>query len=578
LVSGNQKFSRNVFALVLFSSIFMLPSYLNNPNMKKNCLALCFVACLFSAETFAQQYWQQEVNYKIQVALNDQQHTLSGNIRFDYINNSPDALSFIWIHLWPNGYKDNHTALYKQVAADKEGRKRLKDFKEKGFIDSLSFTADGVACKTEAHPQYEDIVKLILPRPLASGEKMNIATPFHVKVPGYFSRLGHAENYYMISQWYPKPAVYDAKGWHEIPYLDQGEFYSEYGSFDVEITLPSAYTVAATGNLQTETELNAYKTSGAANRKMIDAAKANLAEDALIESSLKNINLVRPVAPATPLKTLHFTEKNIHDFAWFASKDFVIQYDTLLLPSGQVKDVFAFHNYGNVKEWYNSSSFIEDAVLHYSSWLGEYPYQTVKAVEGPKNQSSGGMEYPTVTMITSPGASQKTLDAVITHEVGHNWLYGILGSNERDNPWMDEGVNSYFQFRYEAEKYRSNTIFGDQIPENVRNKNVSDFQSAIYNAINQGIEMNEAIATNSVGFKSKDDYGRVVYVKTALWLYIMELSSSREKVDAAFKAYYEKWKFKHPYPEDFKAAFYSSMGTNMDEIFSLLDKKGKISN
>lgn len=537
-----------------------------------------FLLCFSSAMLHAQQYWQQEVNYTIQVVLNDQQHSLNGNINFEYINHSPDALSFIWIHLWPNGYKDNQTALYKQVASDNEGRKRLKDFKEKGFIDSLSFTAGGIACKTEAHPQHQDIVKLLLPQPLAAGAKINIATPFYVKVPGYFSRLGHADNYYMISQWYPKPAVYDAKGWHEMPYLDQGEFYSDYGSFDVSITLPSSYIVAATGNLQTASELNAYKESGAANRKMIYNATASLTEDMVIASAVKKVDFRRTAIPSTATKTLRFTETKVHDFAWFASKDFVIQYDTLLMPSGQIKDVFAFHNYTNTKEWYNSSNFIEDAVLHYSEWLGEYPYQTVKAVEGPRNQTSGGMEYPTVTMITSPGASQKTLDAVITHEVGHNWLYGILGSNERDHPWMDEGVNSYFQFRYEAEKYRSNTIFGEAIPADVRSKSAADFLAVVYNAMNQGIPMVGAIETNSVGFKSKDDYGKVVYLKTALWLYVLEISTSKQKVDAAFKAYYDQWKFKHPYPEDFKAAFETSMNLKLDNIFDLLSKKGKVIN
>ncbi len=537
-----------------------------------------FLLCFSSVMLHAQQYWQQEVNYTIQVVLNDQQHSLNGNINFEYINHSPDALSFIWIHLWPNGYKDNQTALYKQVASDNEGRKRLKDFKEKGFIDSLSFTAGGIACKTEAHPQHQDIVKLLLPQPLAAGAKINIATPFYVKVPGYFSRLGHADNYYMISQWYPKPAVYDAKGWHEMPYLDQGEFYSDYGSFDVSITLPSSYIVAATGNLQTASELNAYKESGAANRKMIYNATASLTEDMVIASAVKKVDFRRTAIPSTATKTLRFTETKVHDFAWFASKDFVIQYDTLLMPSGQIKDVFAFHNYTNTKEWYNSSNFIEDAVLHYSEWLGEYPYQTVKAVEGPRNQTSGGMEYPTVTMITSPGASQKTLDAVITHEVGHNWLYGILGSNERDHPWMDEGVNSYFQFRYEAEKYRSNTIFGEAIPADVRSKSAADFLAVVYNAMNQGIPMVGAIETNSVGFKSKDDYGKVVYLKTALWLYVLEISTSKQKVDAAFKAYYDQWKFKHPYPEDFKAAFETSMNLKLDNIFDLLSKKGKVIN
>ena len=544
--------------------------------MQKKYLLLFSLIIFSFVPSYAQPYWQQEINYTIQVTLNDEQHALKGNILFEYINNSPDALSFIWIHLWPNGYRDNQTALYKQVAADKEGRKRLKDFKEKGFIDSLLFTAEGIPCRTEEHPQYTDIIKLILPKPLASGEKINISTPFYVKIPGYFSRLGHADNYYMISQWYPKPAVYDAKGWHEMPYLDQGEFYSDFGSFDVEITLPAAYIVAATGNLQTATELEAYKTSGAANRKIMDDAIRGITDETEAVAVAKKLNPVRTAVPTAAYKTLHFTENRVHDFAWFASKDFVIQYDTLQLASGKITDVFAFHHYSNTGQWFNAGNFIEDAVLHYGRWLGEYPYKTVKAVEGPRNQSSGGMEYPTVTMITSPNASQKRLDAVITHEVGHNWLYGILGSNERDHPWMDEGINSYLQFRYEAEKYRSNSIFGDAIPEEVRKKNADDFLALIYNAMNQNIPMDEPIATNSVGFKNKEDYGSVVYLKTAVWMYVMEIITGRQKMDTALNAYYAQWKFKHPYPQDFKTALSLSMNMNLDEVFELLNKKGKV--
>ena len=129
---------------------------------------------------------------------------------------------------------------------------------KRGYINRLDFKINGVTAKTEDHPQHIDIVKLMLPKPLAPGEQILIATPFHVKLPYLYSRSGHVGQSYQVAQWYPKPAVYDQKGWHPIPYLDQGEFYSEFGKFDVRITVPKKHVVAATGELQDEEERNGY--------------------------------------------------------------------------------------------------------------------------------------------------------------------------------------------------------------------------------------------------------------------------------------------------------------------------------
>jgi hypothetical protein len=543
--------------------------------MKKYLLAaLCSLAL---PALKAQQYWQQQVNYIIQASLNDAAHAVKGSISMEYINQSPDELGFIWMHLWPNAYKNENTALYKQVAADKDGRKKLKGFTEWGYIDSLNFTVDGSAAKMEADPNNIDIVKIILPRPLAPGGRVTIATPFYTKLPDYFSRMGHSGNYYMVTQWYPKPAVYDRKGWHPMPYLDQGEFYSEFGNFDVHITLPAGYVVAATGNLQTAVELEAYKTSGRANRRILDSTIAQNKDKDDLKLAINRLDMLHPAAVyGSGSKTLHFTESQVHDFAWFACKDFTVQYDTLAL-NGNTIDVFAFHHPESTDAWYNSSYFIKDAVKHYSACLGDYAYKTVKALEGPKNQSSGGMEYPTVTLITSPGASQEALDAVITHEVGHNWLYGMLASNERQHPWMDEGINTYFQFRYEAKKYRSNAVFGDEIPPAIRQLPEKDFQATIYGAINQNVPMYDAIETPSEAFSSKELYGMVAYLKTAVWLYLLEAGNSQEEVDRVMRAYFKEWKFRHPYPEDLKAIMQREMPLkNMDDFFDLLNKKGAL--
>src|SRR5688572_20192308 len=208
------------------------------------------IACCVSVSVFAQTaYWQQQVNYTISVSLNDRDNSLNGDISMEYINHSPDTLAYIYFHLWPNAYRNENTALAKQLAKDKEGRSKLNN-KKGGFIDSLRFTVNGQSATIEPDPANIDIVKLILPSPLSPAQRIQIATPFYVKLPSYFSRSGYDEQQYMICQWYPKPAVYDSKGWHAIPYLDQGEFYSEFGSFKVAITVPSAYIVGATGSLQ----------------------------------------------------------------------------------------------------------------------------------------------------------------------------------------------------------------------------------------------------------------------------------------------------------------------------------------
>ena len=523
--------------------------------MIKFIFILFAVQCALGGRSFS-QYWQQEVSYNIDVALDDKNHTLKGFLNLEYINNSPDKLDFIWFHLWPNAYKNENSAFAKQLFRETDGKDRWKDLKDKGYIDSLDFSINGQKLKTEMDAVNTDIIKVFLPSPLQPKEKTTITTPFFVKLPTYISRSGHIDHSYMICQWYPKPAVYDRKGWHPIPYLDMGEFYSEYGKFTVNITTPSAYVIAATGTLQNDNELKYYKELG----------RQNLA-------TTKN----KKYTPVTnqPTKTLTYQAQNVHDFAWFADKDFIIEYDTMQLTSGKITDVFTYHPYYGNKLWDESVKYVKDAVRHYSSWIGEYPYPVVQAVEGPKNLSSGGMEYPMITLITSPDANVEKLDATITHEVGHNWFYSILGSNERDHAWMDEGINTYFQFRYEHEKYRANSIFGDAIPKEIKEKTLDQFEAAIYSAL-INVPMEEAIDLPAQDYPNKDEYAMVVYIKTAIWMYMIEILEGRDKLDKGIKDYFTEWKFKHPYPEDLEKSLEKSMGKPLDQYFTLLKKTGSL--
>jgi aminopeptidase N len=508
--------------------------------------------------TFAQQaYWQQEVKYDIDVALDDKNNALSGSETIVYKNNSPNTIDFIWFHLWPNAYKNDSTALLKQIKNDPSRQKKLESYTA-GSIEGLNFKVNGKTAATEAHAKYIDVIKVKLPKPMKTGESVTISTDFKVKLPSYFSRSGFADGEFMVCQWYPKPAVYDKDGWHEFPYLDMGEFYSDYADFKVNITVPSQYIVGATGVLQTKEELDQYKTIGSKN-----AANRN-AKPVLYQA--KNPN-------GTKKLTYHMS--NVPDFAWFADKGFVIQYDTAKLASGKIVDAFTYYHNKDTTLWNNSIDYTKDAVKRYSNWIGEYQYPVVQVVEGPANNSSGGMEYPTITLITSPDAKVETLDAVIAHEVGHNWFMSMLGSNERMHTWLDEGLNTYFQFRYEAEKYRSNSIFGDAIPAEIRKLPADQFLNRIYGVLDN-IPMQAAIETPSDQFSTSEEYGMVSYIKTALWLYKIERKVGREKMDAAFKHYFNTWKNKHPQPEDLKAAFEQSTGTNLDEEFKLLNKEGKI--
>ncbi|MEI8059747.1 MAG: M1 family peptidase, partial [Ferruginibacter sp.] len=271
--------------------------------MKKQTILLLLIFYKLSI-AYGQQtpYWQQKVDYKIDVTLNDVDNTLDGYIKMDYFNNSPDTLYYIWFHLWPNAYKNDRTAFSDQLLENGNTDFYFSNKEKRGYINRLDFRVNNIIAITEDHPIHQDIIKLLLPQPLVPKSSCKIETPFHVKLPYNFSRGGHVDQSYQITQWYPKPAVYDTRGWHPIPYLDQGEFYSEFGNYTVQITLPENYIVAATGIQQ---EIN--------NNKIIIKKNA-LAEDD--KKSLKKNNN-KPTAINNKTKTIHFAQNNVHDFAWF---------------------------------------------------------------------------------------------------------------------------------------------------------------------------------------------------------------------------------------------------------------------
>ena len=490
-------------------------------------LLLCVGVATVSA---AQDYWQQQVDYSIETSLNDVEHTLEGFEKILYANHSPDTLAYIWFHLWPNAYKNDRTAFSEQLLLQDRADFYFSSQEERGYINRLNFQVNGNTARVEDHPQYIDVVKLVLPQPLLPGQAATITTPFHVKLPQNFSRGGHVGQSYQITQWYPKPAVYDRRGWHEMPYLDQGEFFSEFGKYQVTITTPAGYVVAATGERQ-------------------------------------NTPSVSPAAGST--QTLTYLQDKVHDFAWFADKRFVVLEDTLRLPSGRVIHAASYYLGDDAKYWKNSLRSIKEAVRSRSAWLGEYPYNTVSVVEAQMGVS-GGMEYPTIACI-SPTHPETDLDLTIAHEVTHNWLYGILASNERRYPWMDEGMNTFYDLRYLKIKYPG----GARMMDSSTTKNFLSRQAATLLRSATAIKKDQPINTGAENFSS-ENYPLIAYYKAGMWMKKLEQKLGQTVFDSCMHAYYARWQFRHPYPEDFKAVLESVSAVKLDTLFKELETKGNL--
>ncbi|MBL0128108.1 MAG: M1 family metallopeptidase [Flavobacteriales bacterium] len=510
-------------------------------------------ALLLPFTAMAQDYFQQQVDYTISVRLDDEQHVLHAQESFVYLNNSTTTLDTLWIHLWPNAYRDRNTALCDQMDRTGDLSLHFSPEADRGFIDSLDFNTEGAKLGWGFHPKYADIAWLKLASPLSPGSSVTISTPFRVKVPsGRFSRLGHTKQAYYITQWYPKPAVFDATGWHAMPYLTQGEFYSEFGSFDVTITLPSNYVVGATGLLTDSPREVAF---------LEERSRLPLGAHGTKES-----NTIPASTPET--KTIRYTQDRIHDFGWFADKRFIVRKSSVTLPqSGHKVDTWVLFTPKNALLWSDAVNYVNESVRLYSKWAGDYPYDACTAIDGTIS-AGGGMEYPMITIIGNMD-SKESLDNVIAHEVGHNWFYGILGSNERDHAWMDEGVNSFIELRYMRERY-PNSGFSIGIPGLKKlAKGITDphrAQSELGYRLNARRNLDQALSITSDDF-TELNYGADVYMKTALIFDHLLAYLGEETMDQCMHAYFEEWKFKHPQPENMRKVFERESGKDLCWMF-----------
>lgn len=519
---------------------------------------LIFLFTIFSTFAFSQKneqpYFQQEVNYDIQVTLDDENHTLSGVAKIEYINNSPDELSEIYFHLWANAYQSQQTAYAKQQIQNGKTAFYFAKKNELGGYKEIDFLVKEKKVNWSYDEENPDIALLQLNEKISSGEGIEIRVPFVIKIPKYFSRLGHEKQAYYISQWYPKPAVYDRAGWHPMPYLDMGEFYSEFGRFNVKITLPKNYFVASTGQLETETEKVFLERRVRETNKFI-AKKYPRGSDRTVPIFEKD---TFPKS-SDQIKTIQYTAENVHDFAWFADKRFFVQKNRVQVGRNNNIDTWAFFNLEEFHLWLNATQYLNQSVQFYSQKVGAYPYPHATAVSNPY-ADAGAMEYPMITLVDRMD-SPEYLDVVIAHEVGHNWFYGILAFNERDFPWMDEGINSYYEKLYKENFYPN--MDEDFLPKKLNSKGQLNIMELIKVSM-QRENLHQAITT-PVAEMTEMNYGLGVYDRTADVL--------RNRIPPLkMKSFFKKWKFKHPQPEDFIQHFNLENDKVFDDLMNTTEK------
>ena len=484
-------------------------------------------------------YFQQETNFNISVSLDDEKHILVGNESLEYINHSPNDLSFIYFHLWMNAFDSKKSAFAQQQLRNGNTKFYFSDEKDMGYITDLDFKIDGKKCEVEIDKDNPDIAKIILQQPLKAGEKITITTPFKAKIPKPFSRAGHIGQQYLITQWFPKPAVYDTEGWHPMPYLDFGEFYSEFGKYDVSITLPKNYVIGATGTLETESE------------KEFLTARSKISVSDTVPISSKET------------KTIRYTAENVHDFAWFADKAFNVLKSETTLKNGKKVETYAYFRAKYADTWAKATEYINRAVKNYSDWVGDYPHPHASAVMANEG-FEGGMEYPMITVLSGRFGAQD-LDITIAHEVGHNWFQGILGTNERDYAWMDEGINSFYEKRYNHEFYPNTETRMYGVPSFFFKKSDYSAEDIVIQHLDFN-HKNQPIQTTS-NEMNELNYFMNAYEKPARLMKVLESTYGKERFDKIMHAYFEAWKFKHPQPADFRKHWETETGDNLSWFF-----------
>ncbi|HEX3276750.1 MAG TPA: M1 family metallopeptidase [Gemmatimonadales bacterium] len=497
-------------------------------------------------------YWQQRADYVIRATLDTATRSLRGEERIGYTNNSPDTLRYVWLQLEQNLFNSESRG-YRVFGQDPR-------FGTKGAEVSVRLLKVGEPATpaTKARPgaparpavpasplRYSvngTAMRIELARPLPPRGKQLLELSWSFPFGANSNRMGLEDidgaTIYEVAQWYPRMAVYDdVRGWNTEQYLGQGEFYLEYGSFDVSLTVPADMLVAATGTLQNPDEVLT-----AAQRARLARARTST-ETVLIRSKDEIGDPASRPPTGFPTLTWHFTADSVRDFAWAAARHFV--WDAVGVNGGRTL-AMSFYPPSADSLWREATQYAKTAIEFYSRQWAPYPYPYASNVNGIE----GGMEYPMIVFCRNRTDPQG-LYSVTDHEFGHTWFPMVVGSNERQYGWMDEGFNSFmnhysFPARFPgaplptargvAETYIKNALSGDE----------------------------EAIMTPADRMRTGENWRQALYNKPALGLVLLrERITSPERFDPVFREYFRRWAFKHPTPADFFRTMEDGLGEDL---------------
>ena len=488
-------------------------------------LFVLFFNFILSADT---GYWQQSVDYKMNVVLIDSVRQLACSSTIKYKNNSPDQLSEIYMHLYPNAFQIG-SVKHREYLNNYGRPSRAQYFKDgldgyESMIDVRSFNVakDGEVVLLDYKIE-DTILRARLKKPLVPGEEIRIDFDWNHHVGGMVERAGYVEGQYNMAQWYPKMAVYDEQGWHAEPFHAEGEFYGEYGDFDITFEMPAKFIIGASGVVKSGDpgwESVMVDTSVEFDKWLVD-----------FEKSYKE-------PEASQIRKVRFLAENVHDFAWVASPNFLYEYDRW-----NDIDVHVLYNKINADDWHH---VVRQRSVRALKWLsnkfGSYPYPQVTNTDRIR---SGGMEYP---MLIMDGSDSESL---IVHEIGHIWFYGVLGNNELDEAWIDEGFTSSQTRDYMINHYgpKGFDMRSDDWaePYQMRYWSYTDrlhsdqWYSIRY--ITSGYD--EPISRKSYQFKNGGSYRQNAYTKPSLMLNELKYILGDSLYYLSIQNLYNKWKLKH---------------------------------
>jgi len=471
--------------------------------VKTNLLTLVFVCSLSLTQG---QYWQQLVDYTMEVTLDTETARYRGTQKLVYTNNSPETHHKVFYHLYFNAFQPgSEMAIRLKNAADTNRRFKIDidslTPEQQGFLKVTNLRQNGTRVQTVAA---ETILEVTLNEPLQSGESTTLELDFEGQVPDVIRRAGKnsAEGVaFSMAQWYPKMAEYDIEGWNTDPYTGR-EFHGVWGNFDVKISLNKDFTVAASGYLQNADEIG----KGYADRQKPKAKKG--------------------------MVTWHFVAPEVHDFTWAADANYI--HDTYPGPNGVTLHFFYKNDPEIIENWKKLQADTAKMMEYYNTNIGPYPYKQYSVVQG----GDGGMEYAMLTLITG-GRNYGSLFGVTAHELAHSWFQHVLATNETKHEWMDEGFTSFIS-----------ALASNEILEQNKDFPLEGSYRGYFNLANSGFEMPQS--TNANRYKHNLAYESTAYSKGAVFLGQLAYLVGKEKVFEILQAYFEEWKFRHPQPNDFR--------------------------